>query len=138
VRLRYQYPGVSPGRRRPPSLPVMQTSHVRELHTGSFDEEVLGAAGPVLVDFSADWCPPCKMIDPVVEELAASLAGQVTVGRLDVDRDPEVSIRYGVLGMPTLILFVGGRPVDRLVGFSTPGHVRRWVTDAVRAAAAAS
>jgi thioredoxin 1 len=115
----------------------MQTSHVRDLHGASFDEEVLAAAGPVLVDFSAEWCPPCRMIDPVVEELAASLGGRLTVGRLDVDRDPEVSIRYGVLGMPTLILFAGGQPVERLVGFSTPGHVRRWVEDALRAAAGA-
>ena len=89
----------------------------------------------VLVDFSADWCPPCRMIEPVVDELATTLAGRLTVGRLDVDRDPEISIRYGVLGMPTLILFAGGRPVDRLVGFSSAGHVRRWVADAIRVAA---
>jgi thioredoxin 1 len=114
----------------------MQTSQIRDLETGAFEAEVLLAAGPVLVDFSADWCPPCRMIEPVVDELAATLAGRLTVGRLDVDRDPEISMRYGVLGMPTLILFAGGRPVDRLVGFSSAGHVRRWVADAMRAAAA--
>jgi thioredoxin 1 len=113
----------------------MQTSQIRDLETGTFEAEVLRAAGPVLVDFSADWCPPCRMIEPVVDELATTLAGRLTVGRLDVDRDPEISIRYGVLGMPTLILFAGGRPVDRLVGFSSAGHVRRWVADAMRAAA---
>src|ERR1700730_13657049 len=107
----------------------MQTSQIRDLETGTFEAEVLRAAGPVLVDFSADWCPPCRMIEPVVDELATTLAGRLTVGRLDVDRDPEIGIRDGVRGMPTLILFVGGRPVDRLVGFSSAGHVRRWVAD---------
>jgi thioredoxin len=112
----------------------MQTSHIRDLDTGSFDDAVLRAGGPVLVDFSADWCPPCRMIEPVVEELATALAGRLTVGRLDVDRDPEVSVRFGVLSMPTLILFAGGRPVDRLVGFSTARYVREWVAGAMQMA----
>jgi thioredoxin 1 len=112
----------------------MQTSHIRDLDTDSFEDEVLRAAGPVLVDFSADWCPPCRMIEPVVEELATALAGRLTVRRLDVDRDPDVSVRFGVLSMPTLILFAGGRPVDRLVGFSTARHVREWVAGAMQAA----
>jgi thioredoxin len=110
----------------------MQTTQIADLDTDTFEAEVLGAAGPVLVDFSADWCPPCRMIEPVLAELATRLSGQLTVRRLDVDRDPEISHRYGVLGMPTLILFAGGQPVDRLVGFSTAGRVRRWVADAMR------
>jgi thioredoxin 1 len=111
----------------------MQTIPIRDVDAGAFEAEVLRAAGPVLVDFSADWCPPCRTIEPVVAELATTLSGRLTVLRLDTDRDPEVSMRYGVLGMPTLILFVGGRPVDRLVGFSSAGHVRRWVADAMEA-----
>ena len=99
----------------------MQTSAIRELDPGAFEAEVLRAAGPVLVDFSAGWCPPCRMIEPVVAELAATLADRLTVLRLDVDRDPGVGARYGVLSMPTLILFSAGQPVDRLVGFSTAG-----------------
>ncbi len=113
----------------------MQTSQIRDLETGTFEADVLRAAGPVLVDFSADWCPPCRTMEPVVDELATTLAGQLTVGRLDVDRHPEISIRYGVLSMPTLILFAGGRPVDRLVGFSSAGHVRHWVARTMRATA---
>lgn len=111
----------------------MQTSAISDLDAGAFEAEVLRAPGPVLVDFSADWCPPCRMIEPVVAELATAFGSRLTVGRLDVDKDPEISIRYGVLGMPTLILFAGGEPVDRLVGFSSAGHVRRWVADAMRA-----
>jgi thioredoxin 1 len=112
----------------------MQMSQIRDLDGGTFEAEVLRADGPVLVDFSADWCPPCRMIEPVVAELASTHRGRLTVGRVDVDRDPEIGARYGVLGMPTLILFVGGRAVDRLVGFSSPGHVRRWVADTMPAA----
>lgn len=112
----------------------MQTSAIRDVDTAGFEAEVLRADLPVLVEFSADWCPPCRMIEPVVAELAATLDGRLLVRRLDVDRDPDVSIRYGVLGMPTLLLFAGGRPVDRLVGFSSAGHVRRWVADALRSA----
>jgi thioredoxin 1 len=111
----------------------MQTSLIRDLTTETFETDVLSATGPVLVDFSAGWCPPCQMIEPVLAELARTLGDQLTVGRLDVDRDPEIGIRYGVLGMPTLILFFGGHPVDRLIGFSSAGHVRRWVADAVQA-----
>jgi len=114
----------------------MSTNQIRELDAGTFEDEVLRADGPVLVDFSADWCPPCRMMDPVVDELATTLAGQLAVGRLDVDRHPEMGARFGVLSMPTLILFAGGRPVDRLVGFSGAGQVRRWVAGAMRAAGA--
>jgi thioredoxin 1 len=112
-------------------LMAMQTTHIQDVDTAAFDAEVLLATGPVLVEFSADWCPPCRMIEPVVANLATALAGRLTVRRLDVDRDPEISIRYGVLGMPTLILFEGGEPVERLVGFSSAGHVRRWVAGAL-------
>ena len=114
----------------------MRTNQTRELDAGTFEDEVLRADGPLLVDFSADWCPPCRMMDPVVDQLATTLAGHLSVGRLDVDRYPEVGARFGVLSMPTLILFAGGRPVDRLVGFSSAGQVRRWVAGAMRAAGA--
>ena len=110
----------------------MQTDQIRDLDTRTFAAEVLRAPGPVLVDFSADWCPPCRMIEPVVAELAGTYGGRLAVRRLDVDRNPGICLRYGVLSMPTLMLFVGGRPVDRLVGFSSAGPVRRWIGDAMR------
>jgi thioredoxin 1 len=111
----------------------MQTSEIRDVDAGGWEAEVLAAAGPVLVEFSADWCPPCRMIEPVVAELARTLEGRLAVRRLDVDRDQEVSIRYGVLSMPTLVVFSGGEPVRRMVGFTTPSHVRRWVADTLEA-----
>ena len=111
----------------------MQTHHIRDVDAGTLEAEVLQAGGPVLVEFSAGWCPPCRMMEPVVADLAATLGDRLAVRRLDVDRDPQVSGRYGVLSMPTLLLFAGGRPVDRLVGFSNAGRVRRWVADTLGA-----
>jgi thioredoxin 1 len=92
-----------------------------EVTSANFQTQVLDAELPVLVDFGADWCPPCKMIAPVVDDMAAKYAGKLRVGTLDVDANPDVMERYGVMGLPTLILFQGGSPVKRIVGY-TPGH----------------
>ena len=82
----------------------------------AFARDVLTAEMPVLVDFTADWCPPCKMIKPVLERIATEEAGRLRVVTLDVDENPDVTRRYGVLGMPTLGLFIGGELVTTLVG----------------------
>src|SRR3569833_650480 len=82
----------------------------------SFAGDVLTADGPVLVDFTADWCPPRTMIKPVLERIATEEAGRLRVVTLDVDENPEVTRRYGVMGMPTLGLFIGGELVTTLVG----------------------
>ncbi len=87
------------------------------LSDSEFKTQVLDASNPVLVDFWATWCGPCKMIAPVLEELASDLDGQLTVGKLDVDSNQVTAQEYGVLSIPTLILFKDGHPVDRIVGF---------------------
>ncbi len=82
-----------------------------------FEEKVLQADKPTLTDFWAEWCGPCHMIAPVLEEIAAEYADQLQVAKLDVDHNPSVAMNYGVMSIPTLILFKDGKAVQRLVGF---------------------
>ena len=90
---------------------------LNEINTDDFQSEVLSADKPVLVDFGAVWCGPCKMLDPVVEELAADWADKMKTVKIDVDRNPEVAMQYQVFGVPTLILFKAGQPLERTSGF---------------------
>jgi thioredoxin 1 len=82
----------------------------------SFKSEVLGASEPVLVDFWAEWCPPCKAMDPILDDLSVELAGKVKIVKLDVETNPGIVTRYNVRAMPTLMVFKGGEPVDMKVG----------------------
>lgn len=86
----------------------------------SFQADVLDASRerPVLVDFTAEWCGPCKMLDPIVEKLNVEWQGAVHVGHLDIDQNAQVTAQYGVMGVPTLILFKDGQPVERLMGYA--------------------
>ncbi|MBC8497099.1 MAG: thioredoxin [Chloroflexi bacterium] len=83
----------------------------------TFQEEVLDASLPVLVDFTAVWCGPCKMLEPIVKELAEDWAGQVKVVKLDVDHNQELAMQYQVMGVPTLVLFQDGMIKERLTGY---------------------
>ena len=87
-----------------------------EVNDANFKSEVLDSTTPVLVDFWATWCGPCKMIAPIVEELAMEYAGKLKVGKLDVDANPAVSMQFGIRSIPTLLVFKGGRVVDQIVG----------------------
>ena len=92
-------------------------ANIIEIDEGTFDNEVLTAPEPVLVDFSAVWCGPCKMLDPIVEDLANEWSGKVKVVKLDVDHAPGIAMKYQVLGVPTLMLFVDGETRERITGF---------------------
>lgn len=89
----------------------------------TFEEEVLKSKEPVLVDFFAEWCGPCKMMAPVIDELAGDLKGKVKVGKLNVDENPETAGKFGVMSIPTLILFKNGEAAKTLVGFRSKEEI---------------
>jgi thioredoxin 1 len=98
-------------------------ANIPEIDEATFQEQVLSAAGPVLVDFTAVWCGPCKMLDPIVEQLAKDWTGKVKVVKLDVDNSPNLAVRYQVLGVPTLMLFEGGQTRERITGFQPKDRI---------------
>lgn len=88
----------------------------QEVNDANFDELVLKSDKPVLVDFWAEWCGPCRMVAPVVEELSQDYAGKLLVTKLDVDSNPEVAMKFGIRNIPTILFFKGGEVVDKHVG----------------------
>jgi thioredoxin 1 len=92
-------------------------SDIIEINEDAFENEVLQAETPVVVDFSAVWCGPCKMLEPVVKELASDWTGQVKFVKVDVDHNPSIAMNYQVMGVPTLMLFKGGEVQERLSGY---------------------
>ena len=94
-----------------------------EVTESNFMNEVLQSETPVLVDFWAEWCGPCKMIAPLVDQIATEYTGKIKVGKLDADENQDVLMRYGVMSIPTLILFKGGQPVVRITGFQPKDRI---------------
>jgi len=103
------------------------SQYVRDLSEGALDEELLQSKEPVLVDFWAPWCGPCRAMSPAVEAAAQKLAGEAKVYKVNVDENPEVSPRFGIRGIPTLILFKDGREAHRLVGLSSKEQIEELV-----------
>ncbi len=97
----------------------------------SFDEDVLGSTEPVVVDFWAEWCGPCRMISPALEEIAKEMEGKVKIAKLNVDENPNTSIKYGVRSIPTLILFKGGEPTSMQVGAVPKGRLSEWIKQGI-------
>ena len=103
------------------------SEHVKDITDTSFETEVMKSDLPVLVDFWAEWCGPCRMMTPVVEAVAQHFAGTAKVFKLNVDDNPSVTQRFGIKGIPTMIVFKGGKEAERLVGATNEGAIKRII-----------
>ena len=93
----------------------------------SFNDDVIAAGEPVLVDFWAEWCGPCRMIGPALEEISDELAGKVTIAKINIDENPDAPTKYGVRGIPTMILFKNGQPAATKVGAAPKSQLKSWI-----------
>ena len=94
-----------------------------EINQDNFETEVLNSDLPVLIDFGATWCGPCKMLDPIVEELAAELQGKVKVVHVDIDSNQDITVQFNVMGVPTLLLVKDGQPRERMTGYKPKNKI---------------
>jgi thioredoxin 1 len=99
----------------------------KAISDASFHDDVIAADQPVLVDFWAEWCGPCKMIGPALEEISEELAGKVTIAKINIDDHPDAPARYGVRGIPTMILFKNGEPAATKVGAAPKSALKGWL-----------
>ena len=111
------------------------SQYVSTVEDGTFEREVAGSDLPVVLDFWAEWCPPCRALAPTFEELAKQYAGRVRFVKLNVDENQQVPQRFGIKGIPTLVFFDGGREVERVVGASSKAALERIVDKYVKVAA---
>ena len=103
---------------------------VEKVTDATFDNDVLKANEPVVVDFWAEWCGPCRMIAPALEEISKSLNGKVKIVKLNVDENPGTASKYGIMSIPTLMLFKGGELASRQVGAAPKQKLEQWITTA--------
>ena len=94
-----------------------------EVNEGNFEAEVVKSDLPVLIDFGAIWCGPCKMLDPLVEELAEELQGKVKIVHVDIDNNPNLTVKFNVMGVPTLMLLKDGEPIERMTGYKPKNKI---------------
>jgi thioredoxin len=106
---------------------------VGKVSDADFEAEVLKASGPVVVDFWAEWCGPCKMIAPALEEIAGSLGDKVKIVKLNVDESPATAQKYGIMSIPTLMMFKNGELASRQVGAAPKQKLEQWITSAAAA-----
>jgi thioredoxin 1 len=104
---------------------------VGKVSDASFESDVLKAAGPVVVDFWAEWCGPCRMIAPALEEIATAMGDKVKIVKLNVDENPQTAAKYGVMSIPTLMLFKNGDLASRQVGAAPKAKLEQWINTAV-------
>ena len=97
----------------------------------NFENEVLGSDTPVLVDFWAEWCPPCKAIAPILEDLSGEMSGKVKIAKLNIEESPQAPTKYGVRSIPTLIVFKNGEIVAQNVGAMAKPDLQKWLNDNV-------
>jgi thioredoxin 1 len=99
------------------------SEHITTLTDTTFDETVGSSATPIVVDFWAEWCGPCKMIAPILDEISAEQAGKLTVAKLNIDENPNIAMRYNVQSIPTMLVFSNGELVDRILGAMPKGRL---------------
>ena len=109
----------------------MASANVKEFTDQNFETEVLKSDQPVLVDFWAEWCGPCRMIAPALEEIAGAMGDKVKIVKLNVDENPGVASKYGIMSIPTLMIFKNGEMAARQVGAAPKQKLEQWITTAV-------